>query len=134
MLQDGAGLVLLDTFWHHVQDVMHHSRSQLQVKVRLDSLLCHLHIDPNKWARAIQIVLHWVRKLIARFDNSTCRVCDLATASVPADVSSGCQVLLQRTLQAPSRLCSLIFHLQTAVLSSPCSNNQPIMYVAGQVS
>ncbi len=42
MLQDGASLVLLDALWHHVQDVMHHSCSQLQVKVRLNALLSHL--------------------------------------------------------------------------------------------
>ena len=42
MLQDGASLVLLDTLWHHVQDVMHYSCSQLQVKVRLNALLGHL--------------------------------------------------------------------------------------------
>lgn len=43
MLQDGASLVLLDTLWHHVQDVVHDSRSQLQVKVRLNALLGDLH-------------------------------------------------------------------------------------------
>lgn len=43
MLQDGARLVLLDALWHHVQDVMHDSRSQLQVKVRLYALLGYLH-------------------------------------------------------------------------------------------
>ena len=41
MLQDGAGLVLLDSFRHHVQNVVHDGRSQLQIKVRLDSLLRH---------------------------------------------------------------------------------------------
>ena len=40
MLQDGAGLVLLDPLWHHVQNVVHHSCTQLQVKVALNSLLC----------------------------------------------------------------------------------------------
>jgi hypothetical protein len=38
MLQDGLGLILLDRFWHHVQDIMHYSGSELQVVVRLDTL------------------------------------------------------------------------------------------------
>ena len=41
MLEDGPGLVLLDALWHHVQDVVHHCSSQLQVKVTLHSLLRH---------------------------------------------------------------------------------------------
>lgn len=41
MLQNGPGFVLFDSFRHHVQDVMHHSCSQLQVKVRLHTLFCH---------------------------------------------------------------------------------------------
>ena len=57
MLQDGASLVLLDTFWHHVQDVMHHSRSQLQVKVRLNALFCHLHITPDRSVPAMELVM-----------------------------------------------------------------------------
>jgi len=40
MLQDGSGFVLFDPFWHHVQNVMHYSCPQLQVKVRLHTLLC----------------------------------------------------------------------------------------------
>lgn len=40
MLQDGSGFVLFDSFWHHVQDVMHNGCPQLQVKVRLHTLLC----------------------------------------------------------------------------------------------
>ena len=43
MLQYGACLVLLDTLWHHVQDVMHDSRSQLQVKMGLNALFGNLH-------------------------------------------------------------------------------------------
>lgn len=39
VLQDGAGLVLLDPLRHHVQDVVHDGRAQLQVKVRLHALL-----------------------------------------------------------------------------------------------
>lgn len=39
MLQDGPGLVLLDTLGHHIHYVVHNRRSQLQVEVRLDSLL-----------------------------------------------------------------------------------------------
>lgn len=39
VLQDGPGFVLLDPFWHHVQDVVHHSCPELQVKVRLHALL-----------------------------------------------------------------------------------------------
>ena len=41
MLQDGPGLVLFDTLWHHVQDVVHHSSTQLKVKVRLHTLFSH---------------------------------------------------------------------------------------------
>lgn len=41
MLQDGSGLVLFDALWHHVQDVVHHSSTQLQVKVRLHTLFGH---------------------------------------------------------------------------------------------
>lgn len=40
MLQDGSGFVLLDSFRHHVQNVMHNGCPQLQVKVRLHTLLC----------------------------------------------------------------------------------------------
>ena len=40
-LEDGARLVCLDTLRHHVQDVVHHRRSQLQVEVRLHPLLRH---------------------------------------------------------------------------------------------
>lgn len=39
MLQNGASLVLLDTLRHHVQNVMHDSCSELQVKVGLNTLL-----------------------------------------------------------------------------------------------
>lgn len=39
MLQNGPGLVLLDAFRHHVQDIVHYSSTQLQVKVRLHTLL-----------------------------------------------------------------------------------------------
>lgn len=39
MLQDGSGFVLFDSFWHHVQNVMHNGCPQLQVKVRLHTLL-----------------------------------------------------------------------------------------------
>lgn len=38
VLQDGSGLVLFDALGHHVQDVVHHSSTQLQVKVRLHTL------------------------------------------------------------------------------------------------
>jgi hypothetical protein len=41
VLQDGLGLVLLHALGHHVQDVVHDSGPQLQVKVRLDALLGH---------------------------------------------------------------------------------------------
>lgn len=41
MLKDGSGLVLLDTLRHHIQDVMHHSSSQLQIKVRFHTLFGH---------------------------------------------------------------------------------------------
>lgn len=41
MLQNGPSLVLLDSLRHHVQDVVHHSCSQLQVKVRLHTLFSH---------------------------------------------------------------------------------------------
>lgn len=39
MLQNNTGLVLFDSFRHHVQNVMHDSSSQLQVKVAFNSLL-----------------------------------------------------------------------------------------------
>ena len=39
MLQNGSGLVGSDAFGHHVNDVVHHSRTELQVKVTLHSLL-----------------------------------------------------------------------------------------------
>ena len=44
VLQDGARLVLLDALRHHVQDVVHHSCPELQVKVRLNALLGHLQL------------------------------------------------------------------------------------------
>ena len=40
-LQDGARLVLLDPLGHHVEDVVHDRRSQLKVKVTLNSLFRH---------------------------------------------------------------------------------------------
>ena len=39
MLQNGLGLVLLDRLGHHVEDVVHDRRTELQVEVRLDALL-----------------------------------------------------------------------------------------------
>ena len=39
MLKNNTGLVLFDAFWHHVQNVMHNSSSQLQVEVAFNSLL-----------------------------------------------------------------------------------------------
>lgn len=39
MLQDRSGFVLLDTFRHHVNDIVHNGSSQLQVKVGFYSLL-----------------------------------------------------------------------------------------------
>mmetsp|Transcript_10204 Transcript_10204/g.41240 ORF Transcript_10204/g.41240 Transcript_10204/m.41240 type:complete len:678 (+) Transcript_10204:3871-5904(+) len=41
MLQDGLRLVRLDALGHHVQDVVHHRRAELEVEVRLDPLLRH---------------------------------------------------------------------------------------------
>jgi hypothetical protein len=41
VLQDGLGLVLLHALRHHVQDVVHDGRAQLEVVVRLDALLGH---------------------------------------------------------------------------------------------
>lgn len=38
VLQDGSGLVLFDALGHHVQDVVHHGGTQLQVEVRLHAL------------------------------------------------------------------------------------------------
>ena len=40
-LQNGPRFVGLDALGHHVQDVVHHRRSQLQVKVGLHPLLRH---------------------------------------------------------------------------------------------
>jgi hypothetical protein len=39
VLKNGPGLILADTFWHHVQNVMHNRKPQLQVEVRFHSLL-----------------------------------------------------------------------------------------------
>mmetsp|Transcript_62206 Transcript_62206/g.196852 ORF Transcript_62206/g.196852 Transcript_62206/m.196852 type:complete len:623 (-) Transcript_62206:2053-3921(-) len=39
VLKDGARLVLLDALGHHVEDVVHHRRAQLEVEVRLHPLL-----------------------------------------------------------------------------------------------
>ena len=39
VLKDGLRLVLLDRFWHHVQDVMHNSRAQFEIEVRFYTLL-----------------------------------------------------------------------------------------------
>jgi len=51
MLQNGLGLVCFDTFRHHVIYIHDHSRSQLQVILRLNSLLsyslsCALRVSP----------------------------------------------------------------------------------------
>ena len=34
-------LVLLDGFRHHIENVVHDSRTQFQIVVRLNALLCH---------------------------------------------------------------------------------------------
>jgi hypothetical protein len=39
MLQYCLGLVLLDGFGHHVEDGVHHSSTELEIKVRFDTLL-----------------------------------------------------------------------------------------------
>ena len=39
VLEDGPGLVLLDSLRHHVDNVVHHAGAQLQVEVGLDPLL-----------------------------------------------------------------------------------------------
>lgn len=39
MLQDRLGLILLDRLWHHIQNIVHDSRTKLQIIVRLDTLL-----------------------------------------------------------------------------------------------
>ena len=39
MLENGPSLVLFDSLWHHVQNVVHHRSSQLQVEMTLHSLL-----------------------------------------------------------------------------------------------
>jgi hypothetical protein len=39
MLEDGLGLVLLDTLGHHVENVVHDGSSELEVEVGLDPLL-----------------------------------------------------------------------------------------------
>mmetsp|Transcript_31892 Transcript_31892/g.87345 ORF Transcript_31892/g.87345 Transcript_31892/m.87345 type:complete len:298 (-) Transcript_31892:756-1649(-) len=41
VLQDGTALVGLDALGHHVEDVVHHRRAELQVVMRLDPLLGH---------------------------------------------------------------------------------------------
>ena len=42
VLQDRARLVHLDALWHHVDDVVHHGRAQLDVEVALNTLLRHV--------------------------------------------------------------------------------------------
>lgn len=39
MLQNSLGLVLLNSFGHHIQNIVHDSRSELEVEMRLDPLL-----------------------------------------------------------------------------------------------
>jgi len=39
MLEDGPGLVGLDTLRHHVENVVHHRCTELEIKVRLHALL-----------------------------------------------------------------------------------------------
>mmetsp|Transcript_61033 Transcript_61033/g.143984 ORF Transcript_61033/g.143984 Transcript_61033/m.143984 type:complete len:850 (-) Transcript_61033:159-2708(-) len=46
MLQDDLALVLLHALGHHVQDVVHHRRAQLQVVVALHALLRHRLCHP----------------------------------------------------------------------------------------
>ena len=41
MLQNGSSFVLLDSFRHHVEDVVHDRGTKLEIEVRLDSLLRH---------------------------------------------------------------------------------------------
>jgi hypothetical protein len=41
VLQDGPGLVLLDSFRHHVEDVVHDGGAKFQIEVGLHSLLRH---------------------------------------------------------------------------------------------
>ena len=45
MLQNSTSLVLLDTLRHHIQNVVHDSCSELQVKVGLNTLLGDLQQD-----------------------------------------------------------------------------------------
>eukprot|EP01137_Pigoraptor_chileana_P034039 Opistho-2@25961 len=45
MLQNSTRLVLANAFGHHVEDVVHDSRAELEVKVRLDTLLRHCLCD-----------------------------------------------------------------------------------------
>ena len=39
MLQNSVDLVLLDTFRHHIHKVAHHGSAELEIKVRLHTLL-----------------------------------------------------------------------------------------------
>ena len=39
MLQNRLRLILFDRLWHHVKDIVHDSSAQLQIVVRLDTLL-----------------------------------------------------------------------------------------------
>mmetsp|Transcript_36325 Transcript_36325/g.81860 ORF Transcript_36325/g.81860 Transcript_36325/m.81860 type:complete len:205 (-) Transcript_36325:1970-2584(-) len=41
VLQNSFAFVLLDPFWHHVQNIMHDSRTELKIIMRLDTLLCN---------------------------------------------------------------------------------------------
>lgn len=38
MLQDSLGFILLDRLGHHIEDIMHHSSTQLEIEMGLDSL------------------------------------------------------------------------------------------------
>ena len=41
MLQNGPGFVLFDPFGHHIQNIVHYGRTQLQIEMWFDSLLRH---------------------------------------------------------------------------------------------
>ena len=42
MAENDPGLVLFHSRWHHIKNIMHDRGSQLEIKVRFNSLLCNI--------------------------------------------------------------------------------------------
>lgn len=64
MLQNGPCLILLDALRHHINDVVHHGRAQLQVEVGLHALLrhrlCDAWIEENRYFLYFFLVISWI--------------------------------------------------------------------------